>query len=249
MKLAAIYNVYDGEELLLGSIEQIRSFCHEIIIVYQTESNTGGVYDDNISVVSIAQATTTKYAPDFTRSPAENEAIKRQIGINIAKFHGNTHFMLMDCDEYYDPKQVKTAIETIEKEQYTATCCPIYTYYNQPEYQLTPMETYYVPFITSLEDWVQIDYNGRYPVLVDPTRRAGNLKKFHIFDKDVCVMHHYSYVRKDISRKLRNSSAIVNFKDVEGMIEQFNGWKLGDVMVHFTEYDIKEVDNLFNINL
>jgi len=45
MKLAAIYNVWDGVELLHGSIECIKDHVNQIIIVWQNVSNIGEIYD------------------------------------------------------------------------------------------------------------------------------------------------------------------------------------------------------------
>jgi hypothetical protein len=40
-KLGAAYNVFDGEELLLRSIESIRPVVQFVAVVYQTTSNFG----------------------------------------------------------------------------------------------------------------------------------------------------------------------------------------------------------------
>ena len=41
MKLAAIYNVFDAEELLPYSIKSIRDVVDKVIVVYQKTSNMG----------------------------------------------------------------------------------------------------------------------------------------------------------------------------------------------------------------
>ena len=44
MKLAAIYNVWDGVELLRGSMESVKDGVDLFIIVYQNVSNIGEVF-------------------------------------------------------------------------------------------------------------------------------------------------------------------------------------------------------------
>jgi hypothetical protein len=88
-----------------------------------------------------------------------------------------------------------------------------------------------------------------FPVLVDPTRRMnpGNCK---IFTRDEIEMHHASYVRNDIAKKLFNSSSISSFGDIiEDLINYFNDWKEGDkaFMPDRNKYELKKVDNIFNI--
>ena len=76
------------------------------------------------------------------------------------------------------------------------------TYFGTPEYQIKPDESYFVPFIcqidenTYLGDWD----NGFY---CDPTRKP-NQKAILLIDLH---MHHYSWVRNDVKRKIDNSSA------------------------------------------
>ena len=41
MKLGVSYNIFDGEELLEGSIKQIRQHVDHISVVYQVVSNFG----------------------------------------------------------------------------------------------------------------------------------------------------------------------------------------------------------------
>jgi hypothetical protein len=45
MRLAAVYNVFDGEELLRGSLASIRPHVEYAIAVVQTVGNRGEAYD------------------------------------------------------------------------------------------------------------------------------------------------------------------------------------------------------------
>jgi len=70
---------------------------------------------------------------------------------------------------------------------------------------MDPPEDYYVPFIHKLDEDT-VAGHPYYQVYVDPTRRI-NCRNVVIMPQP---MHHYSWVRKDIMRKARNSSANIN---------------------------------------
>ena len=51
MKLGISYNVFDSEELLEGSINQIKKLASFISVVYQKKSNYGNDCSDNLENV------------------------------------------------------------------------------------------------------------------------------------------------------------------------------------------------------
>ena len=98
MKLAAIYNVWDGEELLPASMQSVAEGVDLFIIIYQTESNYGeyhnpldklGVQDYILSQSCVIE----KYDPIVNRGGMFNEKRKRNLGLEIAKAYGVTHFL------------------------------------------------------------------------------------------------------------------------------------------------------------
>jgi hypothetical protein len=45
-------------------------------------------------------------------------------------------------------------------------------------------------------------------------------------------MHHGSYIRDDIRKKLENSSASINFKDdIEKLVNHYENWKYPDLVM------------------
>jgi hypothetical protein len=197
MKLAAIFNVFDSEELLPGSIKCIESHVDAIIIIWQSVSNYGECYTpqlpDGEKIVRI------EYKPSRNNARS-NEIAKRNSGLNIAREMDMTHFLHMDCDEYYlDFAEAKFAYIN---SGHAGSVLRLHTYFKHPTLRLDQPENYYVPFIHKLEKET-IAGEKFYPYYVDPTRR--------INQKDVIElpfwMHHYSWVRKDIGRKIRNSTA------------------------------------------
>lgn len=249
MKLAAIYNVWDGVELLKGSMDCLHGHVDLFIIVYQDVSNFGEQYDplpemilpesDNIILV--------KYTPQQFTIGAKNETEKRNTGIEIAKKEQCTHFILMDCDEYYTDFGAA-------KQQYIAiglpgSVCRIMTYFKKPTLRLQNPDNYYVPFIHRL---TQHTWTGcsNYPYYVDPTRRikcAGwEMQLYEVIEIN-SYMHHFSWVRKDIGRKVRNSSARKNIERSQ-LMQDYNSPELGaGFFLKDYRQPLVEVDDVFGI--
>ncbi len=250
MVLAAIYNTFDGEELLEGSIAQIIKQVDEVLIVYQLESNIGEHYPELLTTLAVIkerwpQVRLQKYAPNLAMSPANNERTKRQIGLDWAIKLGCTHFLFIDNDEYYDTVAFEAEKQKVIDAKADTSACRLYTYYQKPIYRLQPIENYWVPFIGRLT--LGIRAGGKFPVLVDPTRGVQPTGRCFLFAEGDLVMHHYSYVRRNIARKLRNSSAARNFGNIHQKVALFNQWQLGQPLVNFPKHSIQEVHDLFNI--
>jgi hypothetical protein len=262
MKLAAIYNVWDCEYMLGGSIKQIRDNVDLVIVVYQVVSNYG---ESNPEVEDVVMQLKrdgmidilVDYKPyDFgKRNGFRNECSKRNIGLNIAQNEGCTHFISMDCDEYYDSAQFSTVKDYIAQNErmYDFTRINLYTYFKEPTWRLFPIEPYYVPFICKLHPNAKLgnDYNT---LKVDPTRALQGDCKVSQFPIETIVMHHYSWVRRDIGMKLRSSSAVSSFDGKGGanaLAVAFNmyGGHEGERVPFYDGHVIKPAHNLFGISI
>lgn len=247
-RLAAIYNVWDGEELLRGSIRQIEDQVHLIIIVASEKSNTGEEYYPDLSFIKgNNKIEPIYYYYDSAISAQENEERKRNSGLEFAKVKNFTHFIAMDCDEYYYPDQFEFWKNKIINQDYDSSACQLFTYYKHPEIQLVPRETYYVPFIHKIHENTQHCFDKRYPVFADPTRRVNTYQKFLRIEEP--LMHHYSFVRKDIERKWRNSSSAQAFKDISQLKKCFDAFEETGKLVFFENHSWQKVPNYFDIRV
>lgn len=207
LKLAAIYNVWDGDELLKGSIGCIKDHVDLVIIVWQEVSNFGEQYSP---ILTIQEATAginvilEKYIPTG-QGGFNNETQKRNIGLRIAKEAGCTHFLFLDCDEYY--KDFAAAKSQYISSGAQGSVCHLFTYFKNPALRFEKEDNYFVPFIHQLTGNT-IAGRGKYPYYVDPTRKVNCSDVALIQER----MHHFSYVRLDIERKCRNSSARANIE-------------------------------------
>ncbi len=206
MKLAAIYNVWDREEHLKQSIEYILEDVDIIIIVWQNVSNFQENYMPNLVPIEKLKSDKIRYIqynPDFRYTDIDvgykNEQQKRQLGVDIAKISGASHFLLLDTDEFYpDFKELKE--EFIESGA-DGSAVEIETYIYRTDYRVTPPMKYHVPFICELKRTTIL--GGHFQFKVDQTRST-SLTECVLLSKP---MHHMSWVRNNIERKLRNSSA------------------------------------------
>ena len=203
--VAAIYNVWDGVELLRGSMETVKA--DHFIIIWQDKSNYGEKYNPLHEILEAIEPfpnlSLIKYEPTITKDRSNgrvNEARKRNIGIKTALEQGFTHFLCLDVDEYHpDFEQAKSIYLNSEND---GSVMKMWTYFKSPNLRLENPEGYHVPFIHKLTPATTCG-NHNYPFRVDPTR-AVNTKSVIELPQ---MMHHYSWVRNDIGRKVRNSSA------------------------------------------
>ena len=219
-KLGVAYNVWDAEELLKGSIKAIRNCVDFIVVVYQEVSNFGEMNPDLAPVLFDLVADglidrLIKYEPRPGQKPQDIETMKHQVGLDICKLMECDYFLQLDSDEYYDEKQFRKAFDFIVKHEIDHTAVCINDYYKYPNVRLRQENNYYAPFISKIYPHTQYVLQGNTFCLMDPTRRLEiDIKdKKEIFPPDMITMEHYTYVRKDIRRKLRNSTAYDNYFD------------------------------------
>lgn len=258
MKLGASYNLFDGEELLESSINSIRNNVDYISVVYQDVSNSGTKND--ISVLPLLEDLKNKklideyfkYFPSGYYGSHQNELTKRNIGLLLSKNNGCTHHISMDTDEFYDKSEFKKLKKLIEENNYDSSYCQMLTYFKNSKYVQDPPEEYYVSLIFKIIGDYEYVFNHPSPVLVDPTRRMNGREKPLICSRDQIQMHHLSNVRKNYRKKLENSSAYPNYKDmVEQLVDFYNKWDFSKSNMVLTNnkkfFTVKEVEDLFNI--
>ena len=215
--VAAIYNCFDGIELLPYSINNIAPCVNGIIIVYQKVSNHGFEDDKTNDINLIASSVRNTchvihYTPNLSISPGENERIKREQGRMLAKTLGFTHFIDMDCDEFYIREEFESLKNKIYKENLNGAVVRSKVYFKSPTLTIGEDITL-VPFIHKID--CKHEFNRKYPyafdktIRIDPTRQLSFTSGIILED---IYMHHYSYVRKDIEKKIRNSSARTNIE-------------------------------------
>lgn len=228
-KLGVSYSVWDGEELLEQSIKQIRPVVDYVNVVWQKLSWYGKPCNPDLEQTLLklkADGLIDElifFEPDLTANPSYNEITKRNVGLHAARRAGCTHFMTMDTDEFYDTEQFRAAYNDIIKRNLTHTCCNIVSYIT-PTLRCRDYETFFVSFINRIDSGEKFTFDafrGYCPCLLDPTRKIKLNKKSRFCFLGKLVMHHMSHVRRDINKKIENSTMSQTSDALEQMRTNF----------------------------
>ena len=259
------YNVFDGEELLYYSIRSIRELVDYVVVVAQESSNFGNRNNELRKTINELRTTglidlVHWYEPKIDldengeiqkTNGIDNEQKKRQIGLDLCATFGCSIFSSMDTDEIYDSNEYRFALKDFIDGGYDSSFCQMKTYYKKPNWEVYPPENYYVPLFYRIgcNTKFTFEFVPPYPVEIDPSRRikAGYSR---IYTRDEIQMHHFSYVRKDIESKVRNSSARFSIEEQDKVIEHFEkikDIKDGALFLNNQRFTLLEVGNKFNI--
>ena len=142
--------------------------------------------------------------------PVDNERRKRNFGLDRARELGVTHFVMADIDEFYDQEEFKRELNRDQN-----LCCASQVYFKSPCLTIG-LDVTIVPFIHKLTPELRCTFNAKYPfafiqrmIRIDPTRQY-NIN--YGVEWSPIIMHHYSYCRKDINQKIKNSTARNNIE-------------------------------------
>ncbi len=252
-KLGVSYNLFDGEDLLEGSIKSIRNHVDYINVVYQNVSNFGNKSETNLEELLKDLKTKgliddfVEYKPTLNKStpPHHNETNKRNLGLKLAKKQNCTHFMSMDCDEYYKGAEFKKAKDLVYRKNIKCSAVSYYDYIKS-NYHYTKRSFTSVPFIFKINHGVELG-KGYFPCLADPTRKVKFKGRFYLLPANEIAMHHFTLVRKNLKTKFKNSSMCFTPEEIEK--------KTHDVIKALQNCDgktflgnqITKVENIFNI--
>lgn len=259
--VAAIYNVYDGLELLPYSVKNIEPLVEAIVFVYQDKSNYGefqNTGEDIYDIVSTVKCPVAiiSYTPDMSQPAVENERRKREAGLRAAERMGCTHFLDIDCDEFYIKHEFLAEKQRVLSSNLNGLVCRSKVYFGSPTLTIGTDVTL-VPILQKVQGavhginknypfaWTDMDgvpFTPKKRIRIDPTRQlsfTSGVEWSEIF------MHHFSYVRSDLKLKIRNSSARFNIEKSTVL----NDYKNADVgyFCQFYEKTLMKCDNVFGL--
>lgn len=213
MKLAAIFCVWHDWDWIKLSYNNIRPVVDGAIIVASERSNFS-----EVSKIPVCwrDHELVQYEPIPGFPPQVNEEGKRNCGLEIARQQGYTHFIMMDADEIYDQKQFAVEKQRfIDNPDLAGLVCASRVYFKSPKLTIG-LDRTLVPFIHKLTPTLRHEFNKSYPfawegpeIRIDPTR---SLNINSGVQWSPIIMEHYSWVRKDIEIKIRNSTARANIE-------------------------------------
>lgn len=249
MRLASIIICWDDYELLNLAADNMRPVVDQVIIIYSHRSNYGELSVPPVDAFP-GYALAFQWEPDLKRQPVDNERGKRNFGLQKARELGFTHFILSDSDELYDQSQFLDEYMRFQIEpELNGLVCATKVYFRSPTLTIG-LDVTLVPFIQKLTPTLQHKFNAQYPfafdkngIRIDPTRQL-NINSGVKWSP--IVMHHLSYIRKDLKKKVRNSTARANIERSTTLIDDYKNAKPG-ALCRFYNATLKQVPNQFSI--
>lgn len=253
MKLGISYMVFDGSELLKFAVASIRKHVDFISVVYQTTSYFGNPADPelvpNVQALEGVVDKTVCCQPNLKLHHKVNELNYRNVGLQLSREAGCTHHISADVDEFYRPEELERAKGLMEGYDYSIA--PYEYYYKDPSWLVVPCQNLITSFMHTVDN--EYEMNKEFPFGIETTRKLKTAGKCKTFSKDEFIVHHMSYVRKDIRRKLANSdTGLVYDRKLDKFVEKFAKYQLGDlfcVAPDFLNRRTKLVENVFGITL
>lgn len=255
---------FEGTEHLASIITEFRDIFDYIVIGLQRKSYHGDPIEP-IDLQEIFRLRDEDHLVDeileieldSKKEPRVQETDKRNLLIQDIEDHGCSHAMIIDSDEYYTKKSIYKALKEIDENNYEITYCQYINYYADYKHFLVyPFKDgMYVPFVTKTKYRHAFDCVD-FPLPSDPTRRyvrpfdgeeiittsKGQQRKvkkytvnYHIFPWETIKMHHLSWLRADIRKKINNWSSKTLFTNYNDLID-----KAIDVYEHFDHDSTEE---------
>lgn len=255
MRLVSIISTWgDTLSLLPKCIENHLKFSDGVIVCWSTTSNYG-VRDERMLPFVVTslydRVLFHQIEPVLNRKGDAlfNETRKRNAGIEIAKREGYTHYIVADADEYYIPEHVCQAKTEFNDSNLNGLVSYIRVFVGKPTLWCVDPNTV-VPFIHRLRPNTQVGNFRDYPYAyratglaqIDPSRRPNVINGVRYSDVE---MYHMSYIREDIDKKIKNSTAKLSRmeKAIKADIMYARpGWKS-----HIYNRELKECENYFGI--
>lgn len=256
MKLGICYMVFDGEELLEFAARSIRSEVDHISATYQTTSYWGesagpdlvptmerlkkeGLLDEIIF-----------YEPNLTIKPKEHEERLRNIGLEASKKAGCTHHISSDVDELCKPNELAYAKKVMDEGDYDFCMAPYVVYYKEPTWLIHPRQNLSITLVHKIDKHYDRKLTrNEFPFGIEPTRMLKGCKTWKEFALDEITVHHMSFVRKDVRKKMKNNDN-KNFYNVRRLCGHHDNYKLGDTVFLLPDWRNRktiEVENHFGI--
>lgn len=248
MKLCAIYNVWSDWDLLWKSVDNIRPLVDGIIVIFSWTSNHGE--NDALPSIEFPSYVTSFNREPIYAHPSHSETDKRNYGLSKARELGYTHFICLDADEFYDPEEfIREKQRFIDNPNLAGLVCRTKVYVKSPSLTIG-YDTTLVPFIHKITPGLKHEFNKSYPfawegknLRIDPTRSLNINSGVEWSD---ITMFHYSWVRKDIEKKIRNSTARANLQKMN-LANKFVHLKEGDIFDLYPNKPLVREQARFNV--
>lgn len=226
---------FEGTEHLYNIISEIKDFIGYVVVGLQDISYHGDPIDpiDKEEVLRLKNEdhlvdTILNIKLNAKIAPREQETAKRNALIEDCQKNGCSHVLIIDSDEFYSKNAFERAVKEIDENDYELTYCEYINYYHDyMHYMVYPFpQGMYVPFVSKAKYRFVFNTNS-FPHPSDPTRRYFTGPRpnpgeeiFHIFKWNELKMHHLSWIRANIVKKVESWSSKKCFDNFEDLIDK-----------------------------
>jgi hypothetical protein len=255
-KLGASLNIFDGEELLLDLVSSIRKEVDYISVVFQEKGHWGDLKAEPHLKYFLQELLEIGLIDEFLEWSPPNSATnqysfnemdveKRNIGLNLARENGCTHYIILDNDEFYSQKQFRymKRIMMDSKSKWDYSVVRHLQYYKNTNHIKKVREEEYVMVIFPIRQSTKLVHEVQSQFPIDPGRKIQGKHILEFSRFEVC-MHHLSYLRKDIGKKLMTSHArlgnVESFDQIISRYENFQYPQRG-LWAHGVEIELKQI--------
>ena len=233
IKTGMAINIFEGAEHVREILLEVRDLVDVVVILLQRESYTGIPIDmeDLRLVLELRECGLVNEIIEFQRIPylpsREQETVKRNQGMAYMQSKGCDYGIVMDSDEYYEHDQFLAAKEFVRQNLVEATYCYYINYYKDRWHVLEDdcyEATRGVPFLCK----TSLRFLHEMPISIptDATRRIQS-KQATLLPKEMITMHHWSWVRNDVAKKINAWSSRAWFSN-EDFSEMRKDWEAYD---------------------
>lgn len=239
---------FESTEHLSSIIEELKGLIDYVVIGMQKVSYHGDKIDID-DYKEIYRLKNEDHLVDeiieielnSSKAPREQETDKRNLLIQHIEDAGCTHAIIIDSDEFYTHKSFEKALNLIDQNKWKITYCQYINYYHDFEHYLVyPFKQgMYVPFITEVQFRFKFESTD-FPLPSDPTRRYQRPSRitgyktegrnkipqrayfidYQLLPWNLVKMHHLSWIRENIRKKLNDWSSKKCFADYEDLIDK-----------------------------
>lgn len=234
-KLGLGVMAFEGSEHLKNILTELRELLDFVVLSYQEVSYHNDPIDesDKATLLDLKEQGLADECIcmnlDITKDARQQETDKRNQLLEYMEQQGCTHAIIIDSDEFYTYNSFLDALQKIDENDYECTYCQYVNYYHDYlHYLVYPFpQGMYVPFVSKVKYRHSFDTTD-FPYPSDPTRRyvipkdknGKPIAQYHIFDWNEIKMHHLSWLRINIRKKMKSWSSKKCFENQELLIDQ-----------------------------
>lgn len=224
---------YEGTEHLRAILSELKGCVDTTVILLQRESYQGKPIhpEDWDEVWALKRDGLVDDVIEFPRidhmPPREQETVRRNQGMAYLQSKGCDYAIISDSDEFYKRDEFLRAKDFVRQNLPEATYAYYKNYYKTPNFALLDdcFDTKRgVPFLCNTKLRFMFDIPMSIPT--DATRRV-NSQDIAVLKEEALTMHHWSWIRKDIRRKVEVWSSRDWFSDKE-FEEMISDWEKFD---------------------